>query len=339
MSHLPAETVDGYRVAVNANIEFLEEVVSAKDNGAEGIGLYRTEFLYIRNKGIPYEEELFEDYREVAEIMAPAPVTIRTLDIGGDKILPAQTLSVEANPALGLRAIRFCLQKPDIFKSQLRAILRASVYGNIKVMFPMISGIQEFIEARKILENVMKSLDKDKVDYDKDIKVGAMIEIPSAVIVSDILAEHADFFSIGTNDLIQYSLAIDRANEHVAYMYQPHHPALIRMIMQVVKSAKKAGIKVALCGEMAGDPLCTSLLLGIGIDELSLTSGNIPLIKKVLRSLSKKEAEKELKKILKFETSDKIRDFIHKRTKDHLPNVDEAKYGNTDYQNGAPAGQ
>lgn len=337
LSHLPAETVDGCRVAVNANIEYLEEVVSAKDNGSEGIGLYRTEFLYLRSKGIPYEEELFEDYKQIAEIMAPAPVTIRTLDIGGDKILPAAKLSAEANPALGLRAIRFCLKNPDIFKSQLRAILRASVYGNIKVMFPMISGINEFLNAKDILKKVMKGLDKHKIDYDKDIKVGAMIEIPSVVFVADMLAKHADFFSIGTNDLIQYSLAIDRTNEHVAYMYEPYHPALIRMIIQIVKSAKKAGIEVSLCGEMAGDQLCTYLLLGIGINELSLTSGNIPLIKKLIRSLSKKEAEKDLKKILKFKTSNEIREFIHKRTKDYLSDIDENNYDDTDHQNGASA--
>ncbi|MFC1839544.1 phosphoenolpyruvate--protein phosphotransferase [Thermodesulfobacteriota bacterium] len=337
VSHLPAETVDGRRMTINANIEFLEEVVSAKDNGAEGIGLYRTEFLYLREKGIPDEQKLFEDYKEVAEIMAPAPVTIRTLDIGGDKILPSKNYSVESNPALGLRAIRFCLQNPDIFKSQLRAILRASVYGNTRVMFPMISSIQEFLEAKNILEQVMKDLDEESIDYDKDIKVGAMIEIPSAVVVADILAKQADFFSIGTNDLIQYSLAIDRTNEHVDYMYDPYNPAIIRMIIQVVKSAKKAGIEVALCGEMAGDPLCTSLLLGMGIKELSLTSGGIPLLKKLIRSLSKKEAERDLKKILKLNTSDEIRDFIHERTKDYLPNADESNYDDADHQKNALA--
>lgn len=335
VSHLPAETVDGYRMAIKANIEFLEEVVSAKDNGAEGIGLYRTEFLYLRKKGIPGEEELFEDYRDVAEIMAPAPVTIRTLDIGGDKIFQGHTDSIEANPALGLRAIRFCLKRPDIFQSQLRAILRASAHGNIRIMFPMISGIQEFVDAKKMLVQVMNDLDQEKIEYDRDIKVGAMIEIPSAVYVSDILAKHADFFSIGTNDLIQYTLAIDRSNEHVAYMYEPYHPALIRMIMQVVDSAKASGIEVTLCGEMAGDLFCTSLLLGMGINELSLTSAGIPLLKKNIRTFSKKDAEKDLKKILRLETSDEIREFIHKRTKDYLPDIDNAKYDDIDARNSA----
>ncbi len=323
LSHLPSETVDGYRMAVKANIEFLEEVVSAKDSGAEGIGLYRTEFLYLRNKGIPAENELFEDYKQVAELMAPSPVTMRTLDIGGDKIFPNKKPLTEANPALGLRAIRFCLKEQDIFKSQLRAILRASTHGNIKIMFPMISGIQEFIEAREILKQVMSDLDKENIAYDRDIKVGAMIEIPSAVVVADILAESADFFSIGTNDLIQYTLAIDRSNENVAYMYEPYHPAVIRMIMQIVKAAKNAGIEVSLCGEMASDPFCIPLLLGIGIDELSLTAAGIPLLKKLIRSLSKEEAEKDLANILKLKTSEEVRKYILKSTKDHLPDINE----------------
>ncbi len=323
LSHLPSETVDGYRMAVKANIEFLEEVVSAKDSGAEGIGLYRTEFLYLRNKGIPAENELFEDYKQVAELMAPSPVTMRTLDIGGDKIFPNKKPLTEANPALGLRAIRFCLKEQDIFKSQLRAILRASTHGNIKIMFPMISGIQEFIEAREILKQVMSDLDKENIAYDRDIKVGAMIEIPSAVVVADILAESADFFSIGTNDLIQYTLAIDRSNENVAYMYEPYHPAVIRMIMQIVKAAKNADIEVSLCGEMASDPFCIPLLLGIGIDELSLTAAGIPLLKKLIRSLSKEEAEKDLANILKLKTSEEVRKYILKSTKDHLPDIDK----------------
>ena len=326
LSHLPSETVDGYRMAVKANIEFLEEVVSAKDSGAEGIGLYRTEFLYLRSKGVPEEDELFEDYKQVAEIMAPSPVTIRTLDIGGDKILPYNKFSTEANPALGLRAIRFCLKEQEIFKSQLRAILRASTNGNIRIMFPMISGTKEFIDARKILSQVMKDLDKDKIPYDKKIKVGAMIEIPSAVMVADILAESADFFSIGTNDLIQYTLAIDRSNENVAYMYEPYHPAVIRMIMQIVKVAKDAGIEVSLCGEMASDPFCIPILLGMGINELSLNATGIPLLKKLIRSLSKGEAEKDLEKILRLKTSEEIRKFILKITKDHLPDLHEENF-------------
>ncbi|MGD9160109.1 MAG: phosphoenolpyruvate--protein phosphotransferase, partial [Desulfobacteraceae bacterium] len=229
------------------------------------------------------------------------------------------------NPALGLRAIRFCLKEQEIFKSQLRAILRASTHGNIKIMFPMISGVQEFLDAKRILSQVMEDLDKENVPYDKDIKVGAMIEIPSAVMVADILAESADFFSIGTNDLIQYTLAIDRSNENVAYMYEPYHPAVIRMIMKIVGAAKDAGIEVSLCGEMASDPFCIPILLGMGINELSLTATGIPLIKKLIRSLSREETEKDLEMISRLKTSEEVRKYILKKTKDHLPDIDEEK--------------
>jgi phosphotransferase system enzyme I (PtsI) len=321
LSHLPSETTDGYRIAVKANIEFLEEVETAKDNGAEGIGLYRTEFLYIRNKGVPAEDELYQNYREIAEKVMPLPVTIRTLDIGGDKIFSNKKPSNEANPALGLRAIRFCLKEQEIFKSQLRAILRASAHGNIRIMFPMISGVQEFIDAKSILSGVMDELEKGNIPHDRKIKVGAMIEIPSAVMVADILAENADFFSIGTNDLIQYTLAIDRSNENVAYMYEPYHPAVIRMIMQVVRAAQNTGIEVSLCGEMAGDPFCIPILLGMGINELSLTATGIPQLKKLIRSLSKGEAEMDLENILKLKTSDEVRRYIQKITKEYLPDI------------------
>jgi phosphotransferase system enzyme I (PtsI) len=321
LSHLPSETTDGYRVAVKANIEFLEEIETARDNGAEGVGLYRTEFLYIRNKGIPGEDELYQNYREIAEKIMPLPVTIRTLDIGGDKIFSNKKPLNESNPALGLRAIRFCLKEQEIFKSQLKAILRASAHGNIRVMFPMISGVQEFIDAKGILLRVMDELEKENIPFDRKIKVGAMIEIPSAVMVADILAESADFFSIGTNDLIQYTLAIDRSNENVAYMYEPYHPAVIRMIMQVIKAAQNAGIEVSLCGEMAGDPFCIPILLGMGINELSLTATGMPQLKKLIRSLSKKEAEKDLVKILKLKTSEEVRRYLQKVIKDYLPDM------------------
>jgi phosphotransferase system enzyme I (PtsI) len=322
LSHLPAETKDGHTISVRANIEFLEEVATAKDHGAEGIGLYRTEFHYLRSQGLPQEDELFEDYKEVAEILAPNPVTIRTLDLGGDRFSSEISWTKETNPALGLRAIRFCLQQPEMFKSQLRAILRASAFGNIQVMFPMISGLQELLDSRKILKEVMSELDQEGAPYDRNIKVGVMIEIPSAVSVADILAKHADFFSIGTNDLIQYALAIDRVNEHVAFMYQPFHPAIIRMILQVIKAAKQAGIKVALCGEMAGDPLCTSVLLAMGIDELSLNAGGIPMIKKVIRSLSLEQAKTDLRKIIKLDTASQVREFIMKKMKPLLDELD-----------------
>ncbi len=322
LSHLPAETTDGHKISVRANIEFLEEVATAKDHGAEGIGLYRTEYHYLRAQGLPTEDELFEDYRDVAELIAPNPVTIRTLDLGGDRFSSEISWTKETNPALGLRAIRFCLQQPKMFKSQLRAILRASTYGNIQVMFPMISGLQELLDSRRMLKEMMAELDQEGVTYDRNIKVGLMIEVPSAVTVADILAKHADFFSIGTNDLIQYALAIDRVNEHVAFMYQPFHPAILRMILQVIKAAKQAGIKVALCGEMAGDPLCTFALLAMGIDELSLNAGGIPMIKKIVRSLALDKAKTDLRKIMKLDTAAQVREFIVKKMKPILDELD-----------------
>ena len=326
MSHLPAETPDGHTVAITANIEFLEEVTAAKDYGGEGIGLYRTEFLYLRGKGFPNEEDLFEDYREVVEIMKPAPVRIRTLDIGGDKFASEITISGENNPALGLRAIRFCLKEPEIFKTQLRAILRASLYGKIQLMFPMISGLQELLDAKQILEQVKEDLNRDNIEYDTNMEVGIMVEIPSAVAMAEVLARHVDFFSIGTNDLIQYALAIDRINEHVAYMYQPFHPAILRMIRQVVSAARDAGIEVALCGEMAGDPLCISILLGIGIDRLSMNARAIPLIKKMVRAIPMQQAKADLKEIMALNTAKEVRAYILERTKRMFPELEEKGY-------------
>ena len=326
ISHLPAETVDGHRIAVQANLELLEEVVPARDHGAEGIGLYRTEFLYLRSKGVPSEEELFEDYKELSEIVAPAPVTIRTLDIGGDKFSSDLNLTREMNPALGLRAIRFCLREPKIFKSQLRAILRASAHGQVRLLFPMISGLQEILDTKKILKDVKKELNKQKIKYPRNIKVGIMIEIPSAVTMADALAKHVDFFSIGTNDLIQYALAIDRINEHVAYMYQPFHPAILRMVQHVVMAAKNAGIKVAICGEMAGDPLCAFILVGMGLDELSMNAQSIPMIKKIIRSISMKEAQADLEHIMQLETAKEVRKFIVKRMRPLISELDKKGY-------------
>ena len=326
IGRLPAETMDGHKITIKANIEFLEEVVAAKDYGAEGIGLYRTEFLYLRGQEFPSEEELFEDYKQMAEIMAPTAVTIRTLDLGGDKFSSKLALDREMNPALGLRAIRFCLKQPEIFKTQLRAILRASAFGKIRLLFPMISGLQEILDTKEILEEVMEGLQKEGLAYDADIKTGIMIEIPSAVAVADILARHVDFFSIGTNDLIQYALAIDRVNENVAYMYQPFHPAILRMIQQVVKAAKNAGIGIALCGEMAGDPLCVFILLAFGIDELSMNAGNIPLIKKAIRSVTMEEVRADLEHIFQLDTAQRVRAFITERVKQLVPDLDKRAF-------------
>ena len=324
IGRLPAETLDGHKITIEANIEFLEEVVLAKDHGAEGIGLYRTEYLYLRNKGIPDEEELFNDYKEVAENMAPNPVTIRSLDLEGNKF-STLALKKEVNPALGLRAIRFCLKEQKIFRSQLRAILRASAHGKIRLMFPMISGLQEIHEGKKILSAVKEELDRENLPYDRDMKVGIMIEIPSAVAVADILAKHVDFFSIGTNDLIQYALAIDRVNEHVAYMYKPFHPAILRMIQQAAKAANNAGIPVALCGEMAADPLCAFVLLGLDIEGLSMNAGGIPGIKKIIRSISISDSKAALKHIFQLETAEEIREYISTKVAALLPDFEEIK--------------
>jgi len=309
-SHLPAVTLDDQRISIMANIEFLEEVAAARDHGADGIGLYRTEFLYLRSKGLPSEDELFEDYREVAEIIAPLPVTIRTFDLGGDKFVSDLKAAREINPALGLRAIRFCLREPRIFKSQLRAILRASAFGQVRLMFPMISGVQEVLDAKAILHEVMGDLEKQGIAHDRHLKVGIMIEVPSAVAMAEALAEQVDFFSVGTNDLIQYALAIDRANEHVAGMYQPFHPAILRMIKQVVAAAQGAGIGVSLCGEMAGDPLCTSVLIALGLKELSMNARVIPLIKKIVRSISCKDARSDLQEVMKLKTAREVRAHV-----------------------------
>ena len=322
-SHLPSETTDSHRVTIKANIEFLEEIDTAKELVTEGIGLYRTEFLYLRQKRIPGEDELFDDYREVVEQMSPSPVTIRTLDIGGDKFPSEILMPGETNPALGLRSIRFCLGNPEIFRSQLRAILRASAFGRVRLMFPMISGLQELFDAKKVLQDVMDELDSRNIAYDKNIAIGIMIEIPSAAAIADILAKHVDFFSIGTNDLIQYSLAIDRTNEHVAHIYRPYHPGIIRMINFVAKCAKDAGIDVSLCGEMASDPMCVPILLGTGIDELSINTEGIPLIKSVIRSLSRKEAMEDLEELLTLPTSKDIRRFLEKRIEGVMPKIIE----------------
>ncbi|UCH07768.1 MAG: phosphoenolpyruvate--protein phosphotransferase [Deltaproteobacteria bacterium] len=319
--HLPAETLEGHKITIKANIEFLAEAQVAMESGAEGIGLYRTEYLYMIKKDFPNEQTLFDDYSQIAKMVAPHPVTIRTLDIASDKMVTEMEGSKEDNPALGLRSIRFCLKERRVFKTQLRAILRASKYGQFKLMFPMISGLEQFLEAKKILKSVMRSLDREGIPYDRDIPVGILIEIPSAVSIADILAKHADFFSIGTNDLIQYALAIDRDNQQVASLYEPFHPAVLKMIHQVVKAGEQEGIDVSLCGEVAGDPLSILILLSLGLEEFSMNIGSIPLIKKMVRMLPLREVREAFKDILQLPTSRKIEDFVLKKAKTLLPDI------------------
>jgi len=302
-SHLAAKTTDGINVDVMANIELPEEVVSVKNYGGDGIGLYRTEFQYMNRTIFPNEEELFEKYKDVVEFMAPKPVTIRTLDINGDKAVSNQNGQDEANPALGLRSIRYCLRKPDIFLTQMRAILRAAAFGNVRILFPMIAAYFEISEAKKLLDQAAGSLEKEGLPYNRDIQAGIMIEVPSAVVLADFLAEKVDFFSIGTNDLIQYALAIDRLNPNVAHLYQPLDPAVIRLIKMVADVAKDKGIEVHMCGEMAAATHHIPLLLGLGLDELSMNPQSIPHIKRVIRSLSISDARAFMQGVLKKRTA------------------------------------
>jgi phosphotransferase system enzyme I (PtsI) len=316
---LPAETRDGVRVRLQANIEMVEEIASAKMHGAEGIGLYRTEILYLNRKDLPTEEEHFQIYRRLVESIYPATATIRTLDIGGDKFLPDYSKNNELNPALGLRAIRFSLKEIEIFKIQLRGILRASVHGKLRILLPMISGIEEVRQAKAILEAVKKDLAKTKTLFDEKIEIGAMIEIPSASDIADILAREVDFFSIGTNDLIQYALAVDRINEHVSYLYEPLHPAVLRIIRWVVQSGHQAGIPVAICGEMATEPAYVIVLLGLGLDEFSMNPVSIPRVKKVLRMSRFEETRSLVEQLFQFPTSSEIEHFVRNWMAERFP--------------------
>ena len=316
---LYAETIDGYRVKVMANIELLEEIPSVLEHGSEGIGLYRTEFLYMNRKELPSEEEHFQTYKSVVEQLYPHFTTIRTLDIGGDKFISHLELAEEMNPALGLRAIRFCLKEVDIFKTQLRAILRASNFGKVRVLFPMISGVGEILQAKEILEEVKLELKKRGLPFDSNIEIGIMIEIPSAVTLADILAKEVDFFSIGTNDLIQYSLAIDRVNEHVDYLYEPLHPAVLRVIKHVVDCGHNAGIQVGMCGEMAGELMYLPILLGLGLDELSMNALSVLGVKKIIRSITYEESKELLNTIMEFTTAKEIMSYVKKEMIQRFP--------------------
>ncbi len=315
---LPAVTRDSYSIRVAGNIELPEEIPSLKEHGAEGIGLYRTEFLYM-GKRLPTEEDHFSIYKRLAEGVAPYSATIRTLDMGGDKLTSHIEWAEERNPAMGLRAIRFSLREVELFKTQLRGILRASAYGKLKIMFPMISGMRELREAKEILNEVKSELNSKGIHYDREMEVGIMMEIPSAAAIADILAKESDFFSIGTNDLIQYSLAIDRVNEHVAYLYEPLHPAIIRIIKGVVDAAHTAGIKVSMCGEMAGEPAYVPILLGLGLDELSMNAPVIPWIKKIVREMTMSDAKRLIRDIMSFSTAAEIEECVRKKMAELFP--------------------
>ncbi|MBI4430544.1 MAG: phosphoenolpyruvate--protein phosphotransferase [Candidatus Omnitrophica bacterium] len=318
---LPAETKDKKRIVLQANIEIPDEIPSVIAQGAEGIGLYRTEFFYMNRTDLPTEDEQYQAYRYVAEQMKNHSVVIRTIDFGGDKFLSSIDLPYETNPFLGWRAIRFCLARVDIFKTQLRAILRASAHGKIKVMFPMISNLNEMRRACQIVAEAKAELKVKNMPFDEKIPVGAMIEIPSAALISDKLAQESDFFSIGTNDLIQYSLAVDRINEKIAYLYEPTHPAILRMIQQIVENAHKNKIEVAVCGEMSSDMALALLLIGFGVDELSMSPFVVPKVKKLVRSVTMKQARDIAAEAMHYETGAEIRQFADSQVKKVAPEL------------------
>jgi len=306
-----SKTLDGFWLGVMGNIEIPDEAQLVIENGGDGIGLYRTEFQYMGRNDFPSETELFDSYRNVVQQMAPRPVTIRTLDVNGDKALNHSEITEEQNPALGLRAIRYSMKRPDIFKIQIRAILRAAHFGSVRILLPMISSCEEIMEARKMLSIAGEELKQESLPHRSDIEVGIMVEVPSVVVLSDMMAELVDFFSIGTNDLIQFSLAIDRGNREVAYLYSPLHPAIIRMIRQVTENGRKQGIPTYMCGEMAGDPLNIPVLLGLGLNEISMNPQSIPAIKRMISSLRLDACSSLVEEALRLKTTREIMDLLH----------------------------
>ncbi len=318
----PAETMDGRRVHIMANIEFPREVPGAVEHGAEGIGLYRTEFLYLASDEPPTEREHFEAYMEAIRQLGGRPMIIRTLDLGADKFGGVHDVAVERNPFLGRRSIRYCLDHPEILRDQLRAILRVSVHGDVRVMFPLISSVDEVLQVRRMLDDLCEEFEQQGEDYDRDLQVGIMVEVPSAAVCAEMLAQHVDFFSIGTNDLIQYTIAIDRANEHVSDMYRPLHPAVLRLIKMTVDAAHDQGIEVGLCGEMASEVAYAILLLGLGIDHLSAWPAVIlPQLKKAIRSVRYEDARALSEKIVNIQDADEATRIVMEFNKNVLPGL------------------
>ncbi len=309
----PARTSDDVEVVLRANIELPLEIEHSLKVNAQGIGLYRTEYLFLDRDAAPGEDEQYEAYANVARAMAPKPVTLRTMDIGGDKFVAHLQIFKEENPQLGWRAVRFCLARPDLFKTQLRAMLRASAHGDIQIMFPMISGVEELRDVKQVLAEVRDELDAQNVPYARDVKIGSMIEVPSAVVLADKLAAECDFFSIGTNDLIQYLLAVDRVNEKIAHLYQPAHPSVVRMIHMTASAARAHNIPCSICGEMAGDPLYAELLLGLGVSALSMAPFAIPQLRLEIAHINMEQARALARHALAMQTVGEIRDLIAER--------------------------
>lgn len=311
LASLPAETYDGYKVRLSANMETMSELALLHEYGGCGIGLFRSEYAFLADKTFPSEDEQFEIYKNIVERMKGLPITIRTFDIGGDKFFGDFVMAEEKNPYLGCRAIRFSLKEQNLFKAQLRAILRASAYGNVSIMFPMVSGLAELLEAKALVHEVKKELKAQGIAVNDKIPVGCMIEVPSAALISDILAKECDFLSIGTNDLVQYTIAVDRGNHAMSKLYSPTHPSVLRLIKLVASEANYHGIPVTICGEIAADPLFTPLLLGLGVQELSIPAHHIPIIKNAIRSISIVEANKLAEQALSLSTSEEIFQLLH----------------------------
>ncbi len=307
----PAVTKDNRQITLQANIELVEELKDAIRFGAEGIGLYRSEFLYMsKSPLLPTEEEHLQLYRALAEGLAPRDCVIRTFDLGGKKLAREVIGSREDNPVLGLRGLRLCMKHRDMFSTQLRAILRASVVGNLKIMFPLVSGVQELRQVKSLIRELKDDLDSEGLEYNPNLKIGIMIEVPSAALIADILAQEADFFAIGTNDLIQYSLAIDRSNENVSYLYEPLHPALLRLIKGIIDAGKAAGIPVSMCGEMASDPIYAVVLIGLGLEIFSMNPSSIPIIKNIARSVRYRDCRRIAEMALQKKTAQEIEEFV-----------------------------
>ena len=318
---LPAATLDGYRIVLSSNIGLPGELDSVHASGSEGIGLYRTEYLYLIKNTFPTEEEQYREYRHIAESVDPDPVIFRTFDLGGDKISASMEIDgvQESNPFLGYRAIRICLDNPGLFKTQLRAIYRASAYGNIKLMFPMISALEEVHQVKHYLEEVKNELREENVSFDEELEIGTLIEIPSAVLVADALAGEMDFFSIGTNDLIQYTLAVDRGNDRISFLYKSLHPSVLKLIQMTIEAAHRHEIWVGLCGETACDPLVIPLLIGMGIDELSVSPVVLPKVKEIIRGLDRRQCKHMADTALSFSTEEEIERYLRQFVQEHFP--------------------